>query len=229
MKKNVNSANSKQPAKQSGGTILGIIIGLVIGLAIAVVVALMITKTSTPFTNKLGITKGADTPAIQLTDPNKPLYGSSAKEIMANANKAPDNATTTDATQQPANPVSPSNTANQVNVAVRPADAVKPDAQKSDGKNARSADQQVAKTGSDDNAPAYYLQVGAFRDATDAEGARAKLALIGVESRVSNGGAEGDNLYRVRIGPFDQLDNMNRMRSKLSENSIDVAVIKTPK
>jgi hypothetical protein len=31
------------------------------------------------------------------------------------------------------------------------------------------------------------------------------------------------------VGPFDQLDTMNRMRSKLTENSIDVAVIKTPK
>src|SRR5579863_6849159 len=82
MKSNMSSMKNKQ----YGGTILGIIIGLVVGLTIAVVVALMITKTSTPFTNKLGITKG-DAPTIQLTDPNKPLYGSSAKEIMANANK----------------------------------------------------------------------------------------------------------------------------------------------
>ena len=87
--------------RQNGGTILGLIIGLVIGLSIAVVVAVMITKTSTPFTNKLGITKNSDTPAPQLTDPNKPLYGSSAKEIMANANRQPDTNTAVNA----ANPV----------------------------------------------------------------------------------------------------------------------------
>jgi cell division protein FtsN len=216
MKSKVNSAKNKQ----YGGTILGIIIGLVIGLTIAVVVALMITKTSTPFTNKLGITK-SDAPTVQLTDPNKPLYGSTAKEIMANANK----------TGESSNAPSGNDATNPSNqtIAVRPADSVKPDAPKTDQKNTRAADSTVAKNDGDDKAPAYYLQVGAFRDASDAEGARAKLALIGVESHISTNNAEGDNLYRVRIGPFDQMDSMNRMRSKLSENSIDVAVIKTPK
>ena len=217
MKSKVNSTKNKQ----YGGTILGIIIGLVIGLTIAVVVALMITKTSTPFTNKLGITKG-DAPTVQLTDPNKPLYGSTAKEIMANANKQGDAASAVPSGSDATNP--PNQT-----IAGRPADSVRPDAPKADQKNTKAADSTVAKNDSDEKAPAYYLQVGAFRDAADAEGARAKLALIGIESHISTNNGEGDNLYRVRIGPFDQMDNMNRMRSKLSENSIDVAVIKTPK
>ena len=212
MKSNMSSMKNKQ----YGGTILGIIIGLVVGLTIAVVVALMITKTSTPFTNKLGITKG-DAPTIQLTDPNKPLYGSSAKEIMANANKQVDTSTAdVPTTPDPAVPA----------VAVRQSDSAKQDSAKTDARSTKSADSVVAKNDTDQSSPAYYLQVGAFHDAADAEGARAKLALIGVESRIST--SEGDNLYRVRVGPFDQLDNMNRMRSKLSENSIDVAVITTP-
>lgn len=200
--------------RQYGGTILGIIIGLVIGLTIAVVVALMITKTSTPFTNKLGINK-ADTPAVQLTDPNKPLYGSSAKEILASASKQTDTASGENA------PVSQPYTA-------RPTDTTKPEIKiegRSDAKNVKPAESVVAKNDAD--SPAYYLQVGAFRDASDAEGSRAKLALLGVDSRIIS--SEGDNLYRVRIGPFDQTESMNRMRTKLSENSIDVAVIKTPK
>jgi len=203
--------------KQFGGTLLGIIIGLVVGLSIAVVVALMITKTSTPFTNKLGISK-SDAPTVQLTDPNRPLYGSSAKEIMANANRQPDAAT----------PVE--NTAVVPNAMVRAPDALKTDPKvdsRPDTKNVKPADSAATKNDSDDKSPSYYLQVGAFRDSGDAESARAKLALIGVESRVTN--SEGDSLYRVRIGPFDQIESMNRMRSKLSENSIDVAVIKTPK
>jgi len=220
MKSNIGSVKNKQ----DGGTILGIVIGLVIGLTIAVVVALMITKSSTPFTNKLGLTK-TDAPTIQLTDPNKPLYGSSAKEIMANANKV--DASTADASTGNAPAViDPASSPNQT-VAVRPADTVKQDAAKPDTRSSKPADAVVAKNDTDQNAPAYYLQVGAFHDSADAESARAKLALIGVESRVST--SEGDNLYRVRVGPFDQLDTMNRMRSKLSENSIDVAVIKTPK
>jgi cell division protein FtsN len=221
MKNNVNTARNRQ----HGGTILGIIIGLVIGLAIAVVVALMITKTSTPFTNKLGIAKG-DAPAIQLTDPNKPLYGSTAKEIMANANKD-DASPATTATPVQNNAPSQAVTTRAPDSAK--SDSVKSDPAKADQKVARPADSTVAKNDTEDRAASYYLQVGAFRDSADAEGARAKLALIGIESHISSSNAEGDNLYRVRIGPFDQLDNMNRMRSKLSENSIDVAVIKTPK
>lgn len=217
MKNNVPNTKNKQ----FGGTILGFIIGLVIGLGIAVVVALMITKTSTPFTNKLGLTK-ADAPAIQLTDPNKPLYGNSAKELMAaTANKQGDDAAATlsgiDASSQP-NQIEP----------VRPTDLPRPDVVEPDQKNIKLVDPVGSKNESDKKAPAYYLQVGAFRDSSDAESARAKLALLGIESHVSNNNVLGDSLYRVRIGPFDQLDVMNRMRSKLSENSIDVAVIKTP-
>ena len=213
MKSTANGLRNGQ--KQGGGTFLGIIIGLVVGLAIAVVVAMMITKTSTPFTNKLGLTK-SDAPAVQVTDPNKPLYGSSAKEVMANANRP------VDPTAAPALPPAAAAAAAQA-VAVRPADPVKPD-MRTDAKASKSTEVSSAETSSQ----AYYLQVGAFRDAADAESTRARLALIGVEARIT-ANAETDNLYRVRIGPFDRLDTMNSMRSKLSENSIDVAVIKTPK
>lgn len=211
---NRNAHNVKRG--QNGGTILGIIIGLVIGLSIAVIVAVMISKSSTPFTNKLGIAKSADAPAMQLTDPNKPLYGSSAKEIIANADKQPDN----NAAQ--------ANAGNSASAspAQRLPDVVKQD-QKEDLKTVKLLDTTAKKNESDEKAASYYLQVGAYRDSLDAESTRAKLALIGVESHIST--TDADSLYRVRIGPFDQPDSMNRMRTKLSENSIDVAVIKTPK
>ncbi len=194
-----------KPMKQNGGTLLGFIIGLVLGLAIAVVVAMMITKTSTPFTNKLGLTKNGDAPTIQLTDPNKPLYGASVKELMA---------------QKAAEPAKPA-------AAVSTPAAVNTPTPAAENKPAAKAP-EAAKTEVDDKF-AYYLQVGAYREETDAEGARARLALVGVESHVSPKTADGDNLFRVRVGPFDRMDNMNRMRSKLTENGIDVAVIKTPK
>jgi cell division protein FtsN len=55
------------------------------------------------------------------------------------------------------------------------------------------------------------------------------LALLGVEARVSERPGENGTLYRVRVGPFGQLDTMNRMRGKLSDNGVDVAVVRTPK
>ena len=57
----------------------------------------------------------------------------------------------------------------------------------------------------------------------------AKLALLGFEARISERPSDNGTLYRVRVGPFGQLDTMNRMRGKLTDNGVDVAVVRTPK
>ena len=75
----------------------------------------------------------------------------------------------------------------------------------------------------------YYLQAGAFRDQNDAESIRAKLALLGFEAHITERTSENGALYRVRIGPLNQLETMNRTRSKLAENGIDAAVIRSAK
>lgn len=205
--------------KQQGGAIIGLIIGLVIGLGIAVVVAVMITKTSSPFTNKLGMTKPADMPAIQLTDPNKPLYGNSYKE-------APPNSATTRPEETRSANVNPAVVKESADNTVKYPDVENaPEVVRFTPKPTPNAADKKAGA----EKAAFYLQVGAFRNQSDAENVRAKLALIDIESSVGAKNSEGDNLYRVRIGPFNSMDEMNRMRSKLAENSIDVAVIKTPK
>ncbi len=48
----------------------------------------------------------------------------------------------------------------------------------------------------------YWLQLGAFRRAADAEALKARLALMGVESSVSASRRNGQRWYRVRVGPF---------------------------
>ncbi|MCU6434813.1 SPOR domain-containing protein [Undibacterium sp. Jales W-56] len=215
----MKSHNYHSQQKQYGGTLLGLIIGLVIGLALAVAVALLITKSSTPFTNKGN--KAADTPVTQIQDPNKPLYGNkdavkdaakdfvkddAAKAAEAAANKAHENKSEakseTKDTKADSKAVLVDKSAAQDKADAKPADVV-------------------------DDKYIYYLQAGAFRDQADAESARAKLALIGFEARISEKPSDTGNLYRVRIGPFNQIETMNRMRAKLSENSVDVAVVRT--
>jgi cell division protein FtsN len=63
----------------------------------------------------------------------------------------------------------------------------------------------------------------------DAESARAKLALLGFEANLSDRATDTGVLHRVRIGPFNQVEAMNKVRSKLSENGIDVAVVRNQK
>lgn len=75
----------------------------------------------------------------------------------------------------------------------------------------------------------YYLQTNAFREAADAESARAKLALSGFEARISETSSQGNPLYRVRMGPFSSIETMNRVRGKLTDSGIDAAVVRVPK
>jgi cell division protein FtsN len=189
--------------RQAGSTLTGIIIGLVIGLAIAVVVALVITKTPTPFTNKNGKSDKTDLPVAQMQDPNKPLYGSK------------------DAVNQAAKEVAGSKAAE----AIKPAPPVGAPASVA----AVAAAVAASKPEVADDKYIYYLQIGAFKEIAEAESARAKLALVGVEASVSEKNNDGNILHRVRVGPFDHADAMNKMRAKLSESGVDTAIVRSAK
>lgn len=77
-----------------------------------------------------------------------------------------------------------------------------------------------------DDRASYLLQAGAFRSSADAEAMKAKLALIGFEARVLTAEVNGQAMYRVRVGPFAQLDAMNRARARLAENGVEASVVR---
>ena len=219
--------------RQSGGTLLGLIIGLIIGLGIAVVVALTINKTSLPFLNKQARPDRVEVVPGQAPDPNKPLYGNkapareAAKDFAAAVEPVP---------PPPPNAADPQAAKNAAAKEVAPTPAAEKLKKQEAAKAAQAAQKKENAAEATAKAKAegeekwtYYLQAGAFRDQTDAESARAKLALLGFEARVSERPGENGTLYRVRVGPFGQLDTMNRMRGKLSDNGVDVAVVRTPK
>ncbi|MFS2113853.1 SPOR domain-containing protein, partial [Herbaspirillum frisingense] len=106
--------------------------------------------------------------------------------------------------------------------------AKQPDTRTADAKPSAAAP-SASKNDSNDDKWTYFLQTGAFRDQADAESARAKLALLGFEARVTERTADSGVLYRVRIGPFDHAEAMNRTRSKLSDNGVDAAIVRIPK
>jgi cell division protein FtsN len=215
---------------QQGNTFVGIVIGLVIGLAIAVVVALVITKGATPFTDKGHPNKSAETTAGQAADPNKPMYGNkeaareAAKDFAKEPLKAPPAA---DPLQAVVDKIQAAPTPAP---APAPAPKAAPAAPAAPGAS-NVTPQPVAKAAVDagEEKFIYYLQAGAFREVADAESARAKLALLGFEANVSDRTTDTGVLHRVRVGPFHQVEAMNKVRSKLSENGIDVAVVRNQK
>ena len=73
----------------------------------------------------------------------------------------------------------------------------------------------------------YVLQAGSFRKAEDADRLRAQLALLGVESRIQRVTIDGaDTWHRVRIGPVDDLDELQKLRQTLARNSVEALVIR---
>jgi cell division protein FtsN len=209
--------NYQDKRGQGGGTVIGFILGLIVGLGIALGVAVTIQKIPVPYLNKLGKPDKAPelTPA-QAADPNKPLYGN--KEAVKEAAK--DFAKEGDAAQAEAgkDKVKPAD-------AVRPADAAKP----AEAKDLKTVAAKPPEAGPADEKWIYYLQAGAFRDQVDADSTKARLALAGFEASISERSSESGMLYRVRIGPFNQVEAMNRARAKLSDSGMDVAVIKIAK
>jgi cell division protein FtsN len=84
---------------------------------------------------------------------------------------------------------------------------------------------QAAKTGAP--AESFLLQVGAFQNPAEADNVKARLALIGVEARVEPvDQAEKGTWYRVRVGPYAKVDEINRVRQTLAQNGIDASLVK---
>jgi len=201
---------ASRSSKQAGGTFFGLILGLIIGLTIAVVVAMMITKSPIPFVNKVIKQERTELSPGQASDPNKPLYGN--KDSGKDAAVVDEAKPATDVQKADVVPT-PSKNADV------PVSTAKQQNSKADDAAASSGEEKMI----------YFLQTGAFREQADAESARAKLALLGFESQVSERPSDNGTLYRVRIGPISQLETVNRMRSKLSDNGVDAAVVRTTK
>lgn len=72
-------------------------------------------------------------------------------------------------------------------------------------------------------AKSNYLQIGAYKNMSDADSMKAKVALLGFEALVSPTTRNGEQLYRVRLGPYSRIDDMNRVRERLVENGIEAA------
>jgi cell division protein FtsN len=65
----------------------------------------------------------------------------------------------------------------------------------------------------------YTLQVGAYRTLKDADVQKATLAQLGLSSTIQVITIDSNPLYRVRIGPIQDLDTLSEIRSTLQKNN----------
>jgi len=84
-------------------------------------------------------------------------------------------------------------------------------------------------TGDREPAPGgrYLLQAGSFRSHADADRLKASLALLGIEARIQQVELPGgETWHRVRIGPFSDRAEINRVRERLAQNEVETILLR---
>lgn len=204
------SRNAAPKKKSGGGTLVGLFIGLVIGVIGAAAVVWYIYKTPAPFTNK-----GLSTAPTSATTPQQPgtvpvpmaLPGKPGDPIPQNDDKP----------RFDFYKILPGNT-----------EAI-PDPKQAEAKSGEPKQTDAAKGKSEKDNPLkepVYLQTGSFQNAADADNQKAKLALMGAEAMVQQVMLQDKVWYRVRLGPFKKLDDVNAMRSDLAKQGVEAQVVK---
>ena len=213
--------------RQRGGFAVGLIIGLLIGLALALGVALYVTKVPVPFVNKVpqrtADQDAAETQKNKNWDPNSPLYGKNpAKPASAASGGGP---------ASPVIPGMPSTTPPPAttSAAVPAPKASTPPAARDPGailadKPAREPKAAASAAGADPFA--YFVQAGAYGRTEDAEAQRAKLAMLGMEGKLTEREQSGRTVYRVRVGPFDKKADADATKEKLDAAGVESALVR---
>lgn len=205
---------------QRGGTLLGIFIGLVLGLGIAAAVAYTLMRNNPAFQppEKRDAKEAAREAVRAKVEPEKskldffkvlPGGDEAKKEQQAKAPERPDRAVV-DQARERQNP----KPAEKTEKAEAPADAKVASVEEKAPVSAKPGDR-------------FWLQTGSFSTEADAENLRARLALAGWEANVQQGLTPDKAVrWRVRMGPYDNTDELTRMRNEVARRGFDVAIIK---
>lgn len=95
------------------------------------------------------------------------------------------------------------------------------------GNEATMTDQDLHRNPTPAAGESYYLQAGAFPNSADADNLKARLALLGFEATIQTAEIPGKGIWhRVRVGPFNSMDELNKTRTALEQNQIKTHLIR---
>lgn len=73
----------------------------------------------------------------------------------------------------------------------------------------------------------YFIQAGSFQNPAEADNQKARLAILGFESSVEPANLpDKGTWYRVRLGPYTKVDDINRVRQTLAQNGITASLVR---
>lgn len=194
----MTSRNRHAPGRQRGGFILGMFVGLLVGLAIALGVAFYLNKAPIPF-------MGKPKPAQKDEAAKPPAVTGMPQGGAAKAGDKP---------KFDFYKILPGGEETVSEKELKDA--------------ARAAKAQPADPAKADAAKAtYFIQAGSFQNPSDADNQKAKLALLGMEAQVEPTSLpDKGTWYRVRLGPYSKVEDLNRVRQTLTQNGIDASLVR---
>lgn len=204
---------------------MGFIMGLILGMGLSLAVAVYVTKVPTPFSNK-NQPRSSDQDSAE-SQKNKDWNPNTVFQPKAPA-EAPRPPTTgsdspaagTDAAHKSAEKT----TAEPPKAEPRPAVTADPLGDLAKAKSGLST--APATSGNASDPFDYVIQVGAYRTAADADAQKAKLALMGLDAKVSERDQGGRTVYRVRLGPYDDKAAAEKVRTRLEGSSIENTLVR---
>jgi cell division protein FtsN len=213
----IRTAPHARVARAQGGTLLGVFIGLVLGIVLAGAVTVYVTGGWKVYSQQLF---GRDGQQVA-REPAKSAKAENDKtrfdfyKILPGADEPK---------VGPAKPASPDRA--MAEKAADKAAGKAPEVAATDAK-AKAADKVAAADAAAKAPDRFWLQAGSFATEPDAENLKARLALAGWEAQVQQGQVPDKGVrYRVRLGPYDNTDELNRIKGELARRGFDVAVIR---
>lgn len=216
---------------QRGGTALGFVLGLLVGLAVALGVALYVTKVPVPLMNKgqqrTPEQDAAETERNKTWDPNAALAGKQQPRAVAPPPAAPASDTAlVPRTPGPVLPPAADNGKAPPQAHAEPPRSNRDAAAILAGQNPGDAGNNVKSLPPGVDPFIYFVQVGAYSKAEDAEQQRARLALAGLRATVTEREQNGRTVHRVRLGPFDRKDEADLQTDRAKAIDPDASLVR---
>jgi cell division protein FtsN len=197
--------------RSAGGTLLGLFVGLVIGVLAAAAVVWYIHRTPPPFSSRT-------------QQPPRTAQPQGGAQQAPPASQGP-----LALPGKPGDPL-PRNDKPRFDfyeILQGDGDAV-PDARPTaaPGGSRPAAEANKVQDGKDALKEAAFLQTGSFLSAGDADNQKAMLAMMGIEAAVQQVMLQDKVWYRVRLGPFRKIEEMNALRAELARQGVEANVVR---
>jgi cell division protein FtsN len=237
MPKDYKDAPAPRESRLAHPMLLGVIIGLLLGIVISLAVALWLNRLNNPF-----LEKGKQVEPVAKFAPAQPQPPAEAAKAVQQAAKGK-----LPATEKVADKPGEKAAEKPADKTTKPGErprfefySILPGEKAAGEKEAAppsSAPRQPSLAGAKPGSAAtpkphsgetYWLQAGAFTEEREADNLKARIALTGLEASVRPVTVpDKGTLFRVRLGPYQSLDDANRIKSALSQNGVGAAIIRT--